>query len=183
MQPDDRVITYYKPSRRKCDCATKATIWVFLRCRFKTSRAHTNNQTLALCAIGTFPTCHLRRRISAIGGQIVEYASAGRAYCPPKWYQDGHYRERRDGADEKAQDCRSDGSSQPWQQADNGGNGGARGVADDLDSVLRAIDAVSVKAVNDDAAPDPKHGNQANETQHPKERRHAIDDGLADGAL
>ena len=69
MQQDDRVITYYKPSRRKCDCATKATIWVFLRCRFKTSRAHTNNQTLALCAIGTFPTCHLRRRISAIGGR------------------------------------------------------------------------------------------------------------------
>ena len=86
----------------------------------------------------------------------------GRADCLPKWCQDGHYRERSDGPDDKAQGRRSDGSSQPCQQASNGGIGGARGVADDMDHVFRAIDTVRVKPVNDDAAPDPKHGNQAN---------------------
>ena len=39
-----------------------------------------------------------------------------------------------------------------------------------------------MKAVNEDAAPDPKHGNRADEAQHPKERRHAVDGDLPDGA-
>ena len=56
MQQDDRVITYYKPSRRKCEPRNEGDDLSFLRCRFKTSHAHTNNQTSALSTIGTKQT-------------------------------------------------------------------------------------------------------------------------------
>jgi len=39
-----------------------------------------------------------------------------------------------------------------------------------------------MKAVNYDSAPDPHHGKRADETQHAKERQHAINGDVPDGA-
>jgi len=101
--------------------------------------------------------------------------------CTPQRCQDGHYRQRRDSSYDKAEDRGSDGPHQPCQQASNGRDDGTRGVAYNMGYVFRPIDAVRLKPVDDDATPNPKHGNHADETQPPKERRYGMDRDVPDG--